>query len=217
VAARIALDLRIEPLRLASPFRISGYVFEAMPAVVATLRDGARFGRGEAAGVYYLGDAPEGMRATLEAQRDAIERGLSRDEARTLLPPGGARNALDCALWELESQRAGVPVWKLAGLEPPRPLLTTFTVGADAPDAMARAALGFATARAIKLKLTGEADLDAALAGDVLYPTAERLLQHCDAVLRLPGASAGADEDVRIARERGLPVYTDLAQVPRAG
>jgi len=162
VAARIALDLRIEPLRLASPFRISGYVFEAMPAVVATLRDGARFGRGEAAGVYYLGDAPEGMRATLEAQRDAIERGLSRDEARTLLPPGGARNALDCALWELESQRAGVPVWKLAGLEPPRPLLTTFTVGADAPDAMARAALGFATARAIKLKLTGEADLDAA-------------------------------------------------------
>src|SRR5690606_34765957 len=167
VAARIALDLRIEPLRLASPFRISGYVFEAMPAVVATLRDGARFGRGEAAGVYYLGDAPEGMRATLEAQRDAIERGLSRDEARTLLPPGGARNALDCALWELESQRAGVPVWKLAGLEPPRPLLTTFTVGADAPDAMARAALGFATARAIKLKLTGEADLDAARIGAV--------------------------------------------------
>ncbi len=51
---------------------------------------------------------------------------------------------------------------------------------------------------------------------DVMYETASRLLQHCDAVLRLPGVSAGADEDVRIARERGLPVYTDLAQVPRA-
>lgn len=60
----------------------------------------------------------------------------------------------------------------------------------------------------------GEADLDAPLAGDVLYPTAERLLQHCDAVLRLPGASRGADQDVAIARERGLPVWTDVEQIP---
>lgn len=51
---------------------------------------------------------------------------------------------------------------------------------------------------------------------DVMYETASRLLHHCDAVLRLPGASAGADEDVRIARERGLPVYTELASIPRA-
>ncbi len=54
------------------------------------------------------------------------------------------------------------------------------------------------------------------LADDVLYPTAERLLQHCDAVLRLPGDSQGADQDVRIARERGLPVYYDIAEIPRA-
>ncbi|WP_243705947.1 DUF4406 domain-containing protein [Micromonospora sp. KC721] len=52
------------------------------------------------------------------------------------------------------------------------------------------------------------------LAQDVLYPTAQRLLQHCDAVLRLPGASTGADQDVAIARERGLPVYYDVADVP---
>jgi len=58
------------------------------------------------------------------------------------------------------------------------------------------------------------ADVFSPLAADVLYPTAERLLQHCDAVLRLPGASSGADEDVRIARERGIPVYTDLEQIP---
>lgn len=51
---------------------------------------------------------------------------------------------------------------------------------------------------------------------EFLYPVARRLLAHCDAVLRLPGASAGADEDVRMARERGLPVYFDLAQVPKA-
>jgi len=55
------------------------------------------------------------------------------------------------------------------------------------------------------------------LAADVMYPTAQRLLQHCDAVLRLPGESKGADQDVAIARERGLPVYTALADVPGVG
>lgn len=58
------------------------------------------------------------------------------------------------------------------------------------------------------------ADVFSTLASEVLYPTAERLLQHCQAVLRLPGESTGADEDVRIARERGIPVYTDLDEVP---
>ncbi|MGW8483383.1 DUF4406 domain-containing protein [Microbacterium sp. NPDC055903] len=54
------------------------------------------------------------------------------------------------------------------------------------------------------------------LAKEVMYPTAQRLLEHCDAVLRLPGASTGADEDVRIARIKGLPVYTDISEIPPA-
>ena len=73
-------------------------------------------GRGEAAGVYYLNDTTDRMLATIEAHRDAIECGLTRAELRSLLPPGGARNALDCALWELESRRARTPVWQLAGV-----------------------------------------------------------------------------------------------------
>jgi len=159
---RLRLSLHNEPLPFAQPFRISGYVFEAMPATVATLGDGVHRGRGEAAGVYYNDDTPERMLATLEAHRGEIEAGLTREEARVLLPPGGARNALDCALWELESQRAGESVWKLAGLEAPRPLLTTFTVGADEPAAMAAGAVAYVQARAIKMKLTGDAELDAA-------------------------------------------------------
>jgi len=159
---RVELHLHNEPLPLSAPFRISGYVFDSMPATVVTLNDGPHEGRGEGAGVYYLDDRPEGMLATLESHRDAIESGLTRAQARELLPPGGARNALDCALWELESQHAGIPVWKLAGLETTRPLLTTFTVGADAPGVMATAAQAFKQARAIKLKLTGETDLDIA-------------------------------------------------------
>jgi L-alanine-DL-glutamate epimerase-like enolase superfamily enzyme len=156
----LELELHNEPLPLSAPFRISGYVFDAMPATVVTLRDGGCEGRGEAAGVYYCDDRPAQMLATLESHRDAIEAGLDRDAVQRLLPPGGARNALDCALWELDAQRAGVPVWQLAGLPPPRPLLTTFTLGADEPGTMASRAMDCIQARALKLKLTGDLELD---------------------------------------------------------
>jgi len=158
----IELKLHIEPLPLSAPFRISGHVFEAMPATVVTLRDGDCVGRGEAAGVYYNNDFPQAMLATLEALRSRIEAGLDRAELRNLLPAGGARNALDCALWELEAQRSGAPGWKLPGPEGAQPLLTTFTVGADAPEVMAEKAAAYTQARALKLKLTGEPELDAA-------------------------------------------------------
>lgn len=162
----LRLELHNEPLPMSAPFRIAGHVFEAMPATVVTLREDDRIGRGEAAGVYYNNDHPDTMLATLEALRPRIEAGLDRAALRELLPPGGARNALDCALWELEAQRAGMPVWRLAGLEGVRSLLTTFTVGADTPEVMADRAAAYVQgpmqARAVKLKLTGEAALDAA-------------------------------------------------------
>lgn len=156
----LVLDGRNEMLLLKAPFHISGYTFHDSPVTLATLRDGALEGRGEASGVYYLNDKPEGMLATIEANRDAIEFGLTRKELRGLLPPGGARNALDCALWELEARRADRPVWHLAGLESLRPLLTTFTVSANEPGVMAEGARAYTQARAIKLKLTGETDAD---------------------------------------------------------
>jgi len=154
------LELHNEPLPLAAPFRISGHVFHDMPATVVTLRHGDHVGRGEAAGVYYLDDRPPLMLATLENLRDRIEAGIGREELRAVLPPGGARNALDLALWDLESACTGTPVWKLAGLEPPKALLTTFTVGADEPAAMADRAAAYTHARALKLKLTGDFALD---------------------------------------------------------
>jgi L-Ala-D/L-Glu epimerase len=157
---RLSLDVRVERHRFAAPFRISGYVFEAAEVVVATISDGAHRGRGEASGVYYLGDDIAHIVDGLEAHREAIEAGASREELRQLMPAGGARNAADCALWELEAARSGQPVWQLAGLEAPRPLITTFTLGADDPDKMADGARRWAQARALKLKLTGELDLD---------------------------------------------------------
>jgi L-Ala-D/L-Glu epimerase len=158
--SRVRLEVRNENLPLKAPFRISGYTFYESPVTLVTLRDGSVEGRGEAAGVSYLNDTTDRMLATIEAHRDAIESGLTREELRSLLPPGGARNALDCALWELESRRARTPVWQLAGVEAPRPLLTTFTVSANEPAAMAEVARSYAGARAVKLKLTGDLDAD---------------------------------------------------------
>ena len=157
---RLSLDIATEALAFAEPFRISGYVFDTVDVVVVTLRDGEHEGRGEASGVYYLGDDIPVIVEQLEAARGAIEAGISRDALRSLLAPGGARNAVDCALWELEALRSGRPAWELAGLEPPKPVVTTFTVGADNPDAMARKTQSYAGARAIKVKLTGELELD---------------------------------------------------------
>jgi len=102
------------------------------------------------------------MTSEIEAARGDIEAGIDRLWLQRLMPPGGGRNAVDCALWELEAARAGVPAWRLAGVDAPRPLLTTFTLGADSPEAMAEGARGYAQARAIKVKLTGELDLDIA-------------------------------------------------------
>ena len=152
----VDIETRLETWPLAEPFRITGQTYREIEVVVVTLRDAGLEGRGEAAGVDYLGETPASIAAQIAAVREQVEAGIDRAELQRLLPAGGARNALDCALWELDARRAGRPVWQLAGLEAPRPLLTTYTLGAEAPDAVARRAAAFGDARALKLKLTGD-------------------------------------------------------------
>ncbi len=141
---------------LATHLRDGGGVLSELEVVVVTLREGNHVGRGEAAGVHYHGEDARSMVEQIDRVRARIERGLTRTELLGVLPPGGARNAVDCALWELEAARARHPVWQLAGLPAPRSLLTTYTIGADSPDSMASQGVGFAAARALKLKLLGE-------------------------------------------------------------
>ena len=150
------LHTRLEKWALKVPFHITGYTFDVFDALVVSLQEGSHVGRGEALGVYYHDDTPVSMQAQVEALRERIEAGMTRQQLLQLLPAGGARNAIDCALWDLEAKRAGRPVWMLAGLDAPRPLLTTFTVGAAEPATMAEAARSFSAARALKLKLTDD-------------------------------------------------------------
>jgi L-alanine-DL-glutamate epimerase-like enolase superfamily enzyme len=155
------LSITRELIPLSAPFTITGYTFTDMTVVVARVSERSAAGHGEAAGVYYLGDDADRMCAAIEGVRHDVETGVDRESLRRLLPPGGARNALDCALWDLEAKRLGQPVWRIAGIERPRPLLTTFTIPANDPGTMAAKGVEYAQAKSLKLKLTGELPLDA--------------------------------------------------------
>ncbi|WP_343518295.1 dipeptide epimerase [Sphingomonas sp.] len=160
---RRSVNVRVQRFAYVKPFRIAGHVFTESEVVVVEVSDGLHTGRGEGGGVYYLGDDVAAMVAAIESVREPLAKGMTRAELQAALPPGGGRNAIDCALWELESKAEGKPIWALAGLPPPRPLRTTFTLGADDPAVMARMAKhNFPDARALKLKLTGDLHLDLA-------------------------------------------------------
>lgn len=151
-------EARIERWPYTYPFHISGYEFTESELVYVELEHGGFRGRGECAGIYYKDDSPQHCLAEIERMRSALAEGAGRLELPLLLGAGGARNALDCAFWDLEAKQRGVPVWKLAGLDQPRPVRTTYTIGADDPATMAERAIAFAGATALKLKLTGTSE-----------------------------------------------------------
>jgi L-alanine-DL-glutamate epimerase-like enolase superfamily enzyme len=156
-AGALAMHVAVEKFALKEPFHITGHTMVDTDVVTVTLEKGGHIGRGEASGVYYRkDDDAAGVLKQIEAVRARIEAGIGRESLQRLLPTGGARNAVDCALWDLEAKLTGRPAWQIAELDSPRSLLTTFTVGAGKPDKMASAARAYADAKAIKLKLTGE-------------------------------------------------------------
>ncbi len=157
----LGLSATIEHWKLKYPFAITGYEFTESEVLVVELSDGALRGRGESSGVYYNADTVTRCREQVLRASDVIRGGISRNELLDVLPAGGARNAVDCALWDLEAKQQRSPAWQLAGLPPPRPVLTTMTLGADAPERMVERARAYASARALKLKLTGNPELDA--------------------------------------------------------
>lgn len=152
----LKLTLTVEHFAYHQPFRISGHVFTQTAVLVAELSDGRHAGRGEGAGVYYLGNDIDHMLADATRVKNAIELGACRTDLQHLLPPGGARNAIDCAFWDLEAKQSGKPVWQLAGLNPPQPLPSTLTLGAQDANTMAKAALALDPQAPIKVKLTGD-------------------------------------------------------------
>ncbi len=134
------------------PFRIARQTSDDFPCVVCEIGQDGRIGRGEALGVYYLGETAKSMLAQLDSIAGDLAGGAGRQELLELLPPGGARCAADAALWDLEAQLSGTSVWNTAGVAPD-PIETVFTIGLeDEPEEMgARAAASDLTLFKIKL------------------------------------------------------------------
>ncbi|WP_417449412.1 dipeptide epimerase [Kordiimonas sp.] len=140
---------------LKAPFVITGYTFNTTDTVRVTLEaDGVR-GQGEGVGVYYLGDTADVMLSQLADIAPRIDAGLSFDTIQQMLPPGGARNALDCAFWDLEAKRSGVSVWERLKMTP-KTLKTVCTVGIGSAELMAETAAGYAKYPNLKIKLDGD-------------------------------------------------------------
>lgn len=157
----LQLDVRAESFPLAGAFTISRGTKTSAEVVVAELSDGRHRGRGECVPYARYGETVPGVIEALAATRPALAHDPTPQEAQALLPAGAARNALDCALWDLAAKRAGRPVWELAGLaQPPGPLVSAYTLSLDTPEAMGRAAAANARRPLMKLKLTGEGDLE---------------------------------------------------------
>ena len=153
-------SIRGESFPLAQTFTISrGAKTTADVVVVELSRDGC-IGRGECVPYPRYNESMAGTIDALESLRPQVEAGLDRAALQRALPPGAARNALDCALWDLEAKLSGCPVYELAGLAAPHPVVTAYTLSLDDPEAMGRAAAQHANRPLLKIKLAGRDDLD---------------------------------------------------------
>jgi L-alanine-DL-glutamate epimerase-like enolase superfamily enzyme len=152
------LSVRIERWPLAGAFTISrGSKTEAV-VVVAELSDGTHRGRGESVPYARYGETADGIVAAIEAVRPALQQGLDRPALQQAMRSGAARNALDCAYWDVNAKAAGRRAHELAGLGPPAPLITAYTISLGTPAAMAEAAERAALRPLLKVKLGGGDD-----------------------------------------------------------
>lgn len=152
----VSLAVAVEHWPIAGRFTISRGAKTQAAVVVAELRAGDARGRGECVPYARYGESLDGVVAAIEAMRPAFAAGLDRAGLQGAMPPGAARNALDCALWDLAAKQAGRPVHELAGLAEPQPLVTAFTISLATPAAMADAARKAADHAVLKIKLGGD-------------------------------------------------------------
>jgi L-alanine-DL-glutamate epimerase-like enolase superfamily enzyme len=155
----LQLEVREERWPIAGAFTIARGSKTEAAVVVVELFDGLHRGRGEAVPYPRYGETVGGVVAQVEGLRSHLRSGLTRQALQVELPAGAARNAVDCALWDLEAKRAGTPAWALAGRSRLDPVKTCYTLSLDAPEAMAEAARREARRPFLKLKLGGANDL----------------------------------------------------------
>jgi len=153
-----ALRALIERWPIAGSFTISRGAKTEAAVVVAELSDGSHTGRGECVPYARYGETVEGVASVIEGMRQALAGGIDRAALQDALPAGAARNALDCAFWDIEAKRSGLPAHVLAKLMTPQALVTAYTISLGSPGGMAEAAERAADRTLLKLKLGGSGD-----------------------------------------------------------
>jgi L-alanine-DL-glutamate epimerase-like enolase superfamily enzyme len=147
------LSVHIEEWKLTQPFRISNFEWICFRSLVVQLEEDGFVGRGMGHAVFYLGEDADSILNQVHENAREIRAGITREELQILLPPGGARNAVDCALWDLECKKSGKSIWSLTGIDP-KPVTTVFTIGLEStPEAMAEKAARASDAPILKIKL----------------------------------------------------------------
>jgi L-alanine-DL-glutamate epimerase-like enolase superfamily enzyme len=175
-ARPLSLRVATERWPIAGAFTISRGSKTQAEVVVAEVGDGLHRGRGECVPYGRYGETVEGVAATIARLGPEIARGLDRGGLQGVLPPGAARNALDCALWDLAAKQAQRPVQALADLPLPRPLVTAYTISLGAPHTMAAAAEKAATRSLLKIKLGQAGDPERIRAVRAAAPRAELIV-----------------------------------------
>lgn len=181
--------------------------------VVAMLSDGRHLGRGESAPNPRFGETIDGVVADLEAIRGALASGLDRLALQEAMQPGAARNALDCAFWDLEARRSGKRVWALAGLPEPQPARSIVTIPLGPASAMRARAAELAHLPVIKVLLGGRGDLERLSAVRAGAPGA-RLIVDANETWSVDDFTALAPEMARLGVsmiEQPLPSGDDIA------
>ncbi len=172
----VILSVRSERWPIAGAFTISRGSKTEAEVVVATLSDGVHVGRGECVPYGRYGETVAGVAATIAGLAAQIAAGLDRTALQGALPPGAARNALDCAFIDLEAKRQGRPAYELLELSPPRPRLTAYTISLGTPEQMAAAAAAASARPLLKVKLGAAGDPERIAAVRMAAPHAELIV-----------------------------------------
>lgn len=213
------LSTVVERFPIAGTFTISRGSKTEAEVICCTLADGGFSGRGECVPYRRYGETVESVLGEIESVANAVRDGSSRQTLQTLLPAGAARNALDCALWQLEARQSGVPVASVICAEPPRPLVTAYTLSLGEPEAMAEQARKNAWRPLLKVKIGGDGDRERIAAVVEAAPQSRLILDANEG-----WSASNVEENLAFAAglgialvEQPLPAGADapLADIPR--
>lgn len=176
------LKIQIQNWPVAGEFRIANSSLTQITVITVIITDGRFTGRGECRPYAKYGETPESVSAQINRIKTDLLRGLSPHDLQKLLAPGAARNAVDCALWDLKSKQSQSSISQLLGLAPPKQRLTAFTLSIDTPDNMKAAALDAKAYPLLKIKIGGMEGLESCLAVMEVRPDAQLIIDANEAL-----------------------------------